>query len=252
MSWRQHALLRGAGVRLAELAPDGAYDLDALAATITPRTKLVVIVSPNNPTGQAVGAADLSAFLDHLPEHVLPVLDEAYFEYLPADGHNGATLLSAGRRLLVTRTFSKAFGLAGLRVGYLLGPPEFLAALGKVRSVFDVNAVAQAGATASLAAAPDQLPERIALIAAERQRVDAGLRARGFTPLPSTANFLTFPAGDAERAARLNDALLRRGLIVRPLGSFGAPEAIRVTIGAPDENTLFLDALAAVIADGAI
>lgn len=244
MSWRQHAILRGAVVRTAPLRPDGAYDLDALAALVGPRTKLVVVVSPNNPTGQAVGAGELAAFLDALPEHVLPVLDEAYFEYLPEGAHDGARLLASGRPLVVTRTFSKAYSLAGLRVGYLLAPEEFIRALGKVRSVFDVSAVAQAAACASLADAPAHLPERIGLITSERARVDAGLRGLGYAPLPSTANFLTFDTGSPERAERLNQELLRRGVIIRPLGAFGAPASIRVTIGFPEENSRFLEALA--------
>lgn len=244
MSWRQHAILRGATVRTAPLRPDGAYDLDALLAHVGPRTKLVVVVSPNNPTGQAVGAGELAAFLDALPAHVLPVLDEAYFEYLPEGGHDGAALLAAGRPLVVTRTFSKAYSLAGLRVGYLLAPETLVRALGKVRSVFDVSAVAQAAAVASLRDAPRHLPGRIGLIAAGRETVAAGLRSLGLDPLPSTANFLTFDAGSPERAVALNGELLGRGVIVRPLGAFGAPGSIRVTIGRPEEDARFLEALA--------
>lgn len=249
MSWRQHAILRGAAVRTAPLRADGAYDLDALASCVGPRTKLVVVVSPNNPTGQAVGAAELAGFLDDLPGHVLPVLDEAYFEYLPEGAHDGARLVASGRPVAVVRTFSKAYGLAGLRVGYLMGPEELIGTLGKVRSVFDVSAVAQAAATASLADAPAHLAERIGLIADGRAVVDARLRELGFDPLPSTANFLTFDTGSPGRAAALNSGLLARGVIVRPLGAFGAPAAIRVTIGWPDENARFLDALAQVLAE---
>lgn len=247
MSWRQQAIIRGAAVRTAPLRDDGAYDLDALAAVVGPRTKLVVVVSPNNPTGQAVGADELAAFLDGLPGHVLPVLDEAYFEYLPAGGHDGAAAVAAGRPLAVMRTFSKAFGLAGLRVGYLMGPEALIRTIGLVRSVFDVSAPAQAAATASLGEAPSQLPGRVALITAQRAVVADGLRSLGFAPLPSAANFLTFPTGSPERAAALNGALLERGVIVRPLGAFGAPESIRVTVGWPHENARFLQALAEVL-----
>lgn len=243
MSWRQQAILRGATVRTAPLAADGSYDLDALAAQVTPRTKVVVVVSPNNPTGAAVRADDLRRFLAELPGHVLPVVDEAYFEYLGADGHNGAELLAEGRPLAVVRTFSKAFGLAGLRVGYLMAPPELLGLLARVRSVFDVSAPAQAAAVASLADAPQHLAGRIALIGSEREVVAAGLRDLGLPALPSTANFLTFDTGSAERAAALNTALLARGVIIRPLGAFGAPASIRVTIGWPAENARFLAAL---------
>jgi histidinol-phosphate aminotransferase len=249
MSWRQQATLRGARVRTAPLRADGAYDLDALAALVGPRTKLVVVVSPNNPTGQAVGADELARFLDALPGHVLPVLDEAYFEYLGDGDHDGARMVAAGRPMVVTRTFSKAYGLAALRVGYLFAPPAFIRALGRVRSVFDVGSVAQAAAVASLSDAPAHLRERIALIEAGRAEVADGLRALGLDPLPSSANFLTFSTGSPERAAALNGSLLRRGVIVRPLGAFGAPESIRVTIGWPAENARFLSALAEALGD---
>jgi histidinol-phosphate aminotransferase len=249
MSWRQQAVLRGARVRTAPLRADGSYDLDALLAQVGPRTKLVVVVSPNNPTGQAVGADELRGFLDRLPGHVLPVLDEAYFEYLGAEDHDGAAMVAAGRSMVVTRTFSKAYGLAALRVGYLFAPAPFIRALGKVRSVFDVSSLAQAAATASLADAPAHLRERIDLIERGRATVADGLRALGFDPLPSRANFLTFATGSPERAAALNQAMLRRGVIVRPLGAFGAPESIRVTIGRPEENARFLEALAVALYD---
>ncbi|MFN8109712.1 MAG: histidinol-phosphate transaminase [Thermoleophilia bacterium] len=249
ISWRQGADTMGATVRTAPPGADGAYDLDALAALVGPATKLVVVVSPNNPTGGAVGADALAAFLDALPGHVLPVLDEAYFEYLPPGGHDGVALVRAGRRLVVTRTFSKAYGLAGARIGYMVAPPELLAELGKVRNAFDVNALAQAAAVASLRDGVRLLPARMAEVAAERARVDAGLRALGLAPVPSTANFVLVPVGGAERAGRLNTALLSHGVIVRPAGPFGAPDALRITIGLPEENTALLDAMAAVVAD---
>ena len=139
LSWRLGAQIQGAEVAAAPLRGDGAYDLEALAARVGPRTKIVVVVSPNNPTGAAVGADELRAFLDGLPAHVLPVLDEAYFEYLPEGGHDGAALVAEGRPMACMRTFSKAYGLAGLRVGYMLGPAELVRALGRVRNVFDVT-----------------------------------------------------------------------------------------------------------------
>jgi histidinol-phosphate aminotransferase len=151
--------------------------------------------------------------------------------------------------MVVTRTFSKAYGLAALRVGYLFAPAPFIRALGKVRSVFDVSSLAQAAATASLVDAPAHLRERIDLIERGRATVADGLRALGFDPLPSRANFLTFATGSPERAAALNQAMLRRGVIVRPLGAFGAPESIRVTIGRPEENARFLEALAVALYD---
>jgi histidinol-phosphate aminotransferase len=249
VSWRQGTAIQGATLRTAPLDPGGAYDLDALYDQITPRTKIVVVVSPNNPTGGAVDAQRLARFVERLPDHVLPVLDEAYFEYLPAGGHDGVELIRRGARLVVTRTFSKAYALAGLRVGYLIGPPELARLLGRVRNAFDVNAVAQAAAVASLADTGDLLTARVAEVTAERALLASGLRALGCDPLPSQGNFLLVPMGTPDRAGRLNQALLARGIIVRPTAPFGAPAAIRVTVGRPDENAEFLGAMAACLRD---
>jgi len=242
LSWRQGAQIQGATVRAAPLAPGGGYDLDALLEEVTPRTKLAVVVSPNNPTGSAVTAAALEGFLDALPPHVLPVLDEAYFEYLPPGSHDGARLVAEGRAFAALRTFSKAYGLAGLRVGYLMGPAGLVRSLGLVRNVFDVSGPAQAAAVASLAEAEEHLPERIALNAAEREALASGLRALGLEPLPSTANFVLVDLGSPERAMAVNAELLARGVIVRPARAFGAPAALRITVGWPEENARFLAA----------
>lgn len=249
LSWRLGAQIQGATVRAAALGPDGAYDLDALAAEVTGRTKIVVVVSPNNPTGAAVGADALRRFLDALPGHVLPVIDEAYFEFLPPGSHDGAALVAEGRPMACMRTFSKAYGLAGLRVGYMLGPRELVSALGVVRNVFDVSGPAQAAAVASLADSDAHLPERISLNASERAMTESGLRALGVRTLPSTANFLLMDLGTPERALGLNAALLRRGVIVRPTRAFGAPTCVRVTIGWPEENARFLAAAAEALAE---
>jgi histidinol-phosphate aminotransferase len=251
LSWRMGAGIQGATGRYAPLGADGAYDLDALLERVTPRTKIAVVVSPNNPTGGAVARADLVRFLDLLPGHVLPVVDEAYFEYLPAGSHDAAGLLAEGRPMAVMRTFSKAYGLAGLRVGYMLGPPGLVRALGVVRSVFDVNAVAQAAAVASLAEADALLPERVALNTTERATLAAGMREIGLAPLPSAANFLLADLGSLERAQAVNAALLARGVIVRPARAFGAPSSLRVTVGFPEENARFLAAAAEALAEAA-
>jgi histidinol-phosphate aminotransferase len=240
ISWRQGALMMGGEPVLVPLAPNGAYDLDAVLAAIGPRTKLVVIVSPNNPTGAAVSPEDLAAFMDRVPGHVLTVLDEAYFEFLPKGSHDGAELLRSGRPIAVTRTFSKVYGLAGLRVGYLMADPGLLGALARVRNVFDVSTAAQVAAIATLAEADAHLPERLSLNVTERGRVDAALRGLGLAPAPSDANFLFIDLGSAERAGAAFDGLIQRGVIVRPTRGFGAPTAIRVTIGWPYENDRFL------------
>jgi histidinol-phosphate aminotransferase len=249
LSWRVGAQIQGAQALTADLRADGSYDLDALAARVTARTKLVVVVSPNNPTGAAVGADDLRSFLDALPGHVLPVVDEAYFEYLPPGGHDAAALVAEGRPLAALRTFSKAYGLAGLRVGYLMGPAALVKALGVVRNVFDLGSPAQAAAIASLEDADAHLPERIRLNDAERAMTASGLRALGLDPLPSTANFLLVDLGSVARAEAMNAALLARGVIVRPARAFGAPTCLRITIGLPEENARLLAAAAGALGD---
>ncbi|MDH3725270.1 MAG: histidinol-phosphate transaminase [Thermoleophilia bacterium] len=247
VQWRLATLTQGGEIQTAELARNGSYDLDALLAAITPATKLAVVVSPNNPTGGAVAATDLEGFLDRLPGHVMPLLDEAYFEYLPPGGHDGAELLRDGRRLAVFRTFSKAYGLAGLRVGYVLGPAKLLAGLAKVRNAFDVTGPAQVAALASVRSAPEHLSRRMDEIATERSMLASGLSALGLQPLPSAANFVLVPMGTAERANAVNDALLRLGVIVRPAGPFGAPDALRITVGLAQQNARLLAALASAL-----
>ena len=243
VSYRQGATVEAATWTPVPLDPGGAYDLDVLAAAVTPATKIVVVVSPNNPTGGVVSDADLRRFLDALPSHVLPVLDEAYFEYLPPGSHDGMALLREGRYLVVMRTFSKAYGLAGLRVGWMAGPEGIAEAMSPVRNAFDVNAVAQAAAVASLEDAPAHLPQRIAEASAERERMAEGLRALGLEPLPSSANFLFVDVGDSEAKA-IDAALTRRGVIVRPTAGFGAHGGLRITVGLPEQTDRLLVAMA--------
>ena len=217
---------------------DHVYDLDAMLAEVGPRTKLVYVCHPNNPTGTTNGRAELLAFVGALPPHVLAVVDQAYFEYIDdpdyADGIQ--ELFKEGRRVVVLRTFSKIYGLAGLRVGYGIAPADVVKATSKVRRAFDVDAIAQAAAAASLGDEAE-LGRRRALNAAGREELAATLRAHGLEPVgPALGNFLFVDVGDG---AALFDRLLRQGVIVRPLAGFGAPEAIRVTVGTPDENAFF-------------
>lgn len=220
------------------------YDLDAMLGEIGPRTKLVYVCHPNNPTGTANGRAELLAFVDALPRHVLLVVDQAYFEYVDdPDYLDGMELFREGRRVVVLRTFSKIYGLAGLRVGYGVAPEDVVTATSKVRRAFDVGATAQAAALASLGDQAE-LARRRALNAAGRESLGETLRAHGLDPVgPALGNFLYADAGDG---AALFDRLLRQGVIVRPLASFGAPEAIRVTVGTPDENAFFAASLGQV------
>jgi histidinol-phosphate aminotransferase len=220
---------------------DHAYDLDGLLAAIGPRTKLVYVCHPNNPTGTANGRDQLVGFLDRLPEHVLCVLDQAYFEYIDdPDYADGIELFREGRRIVVLRTFSKIYGLAGLRVGWGVAPADVVEATSKVRRAFEITSLAQVAALASLDD-PEELTRRRALNAEGRARLAEILRAHGLEPAwPALGNFLYADVGDGRD---MFERLLRQGVIVRPLGGFGAPEAIRVSVGTPEENELFAVAL---------
>jgi histidinol-phosphate aminotransferase len=230
---------------------DGRYDLDALLAAVTDRTKLVYVCHPNNPTGTMNTRAELDEFFERLPDHVLTVLDQAYFEYVDDPGYPDGVeeYLKRGRRVVVLRTFSKIFGLAGLRVGYGLAAEEIVAAVGKVRRAFDITTPAQVAAIASLEApgAQAELERRRRVNAEGRPAIEAALRDHGFEPAgPPVANFVFAEVGEDSRP--LFEQLLREGVIVRPTGGFGAPGAIRVTVGTPEENAFFADALNRVLA----
>jgi histidinol-phosphate aminotransferase len=225
---------------------DDHYDLDALLDAIGPRTKLVYIATPNNPTGTMTARAELDAYFDNVPKHVLTVLDQAYFEYVEhPDYPDGIEeYAKAGRRVLVLRTFSKIYGLAGLRVGYGIGPADVIEGLWKTRRAFDVNTQAQVAARASMGETAE-LEERRRLTREGRETLARTLREHGLEPAgPAVANFLFVEVGGDARP--LFEALLRQGAIVRPMGAFGAPGALRITVGTPDENAFFAEALASV------
>ena len=221
------------------------YDLEGLLAAIGPRAKLVYVCHPNNPTGTANGRDELLAFLDRLPEHVLCVVDQAYFEYIDdPDYVDAIELFRQGRRIVVLRTFSKIYGLAGLRVGWAVAPADVATATSKVRRAFDVSATAQAAALASLDD-PQEIARRRELNATGRDRLAEILRGHGLEPAGAArGNFLFADVGGGRE---LFERLLREGVIVRPLDGFGAPEGIRVTVGAPDENEAFAVALGHVL-----
>jgi histidinol-phosphate aminotransferase len=219
------------------------YDLEALLGAVTPRTKLVYVCHPNNPTGTMNTRAELDAYFERVPEHVLTVLDQAYFEYIDdpdyADGIE--EYFKAARRVIVLRTFSKIYGLAGLRVGYGVGPEEFVTALGKTRRAFDLTTPAQEAALASLDA-PAELARRRGLNAEGRAELERVLRDAGYDAAgPAVGNFLFVELSEDARV--FFDALLRQGVIVRPLAGFGAPDAVRITVGTPDEHAFLRDAL---------
>jgi histidinol-phosphate aminotransferase len=226
---------------------DHRYDLDALLAAVTPRTKLVFICHPNNPTGTMSTTDELDAYFERVPAHVLTVIDQAYFEYIDRPDYSDAVerYVKAGRRVVVLRTFSKIYGLAGLRVGYAVGPPDVCDALAKVRRPFDVTTPAQVAALASLDDAAE-LARRRQLNSEGLVRLEAALRDHGFDPVPSVGNFLYVDTGGA--GADLYERLLRAGIIVRPLAGFGAPGAVRISVGTPDEIEAFAAALGRVLA----
>ena len=218
------------------LTGDAVYDLDAMAAAITDRTRLIFVCNPNNPTGTVVEADALHRFLEAVPSDVIVALDEAYFEYMRLDeahAYDAIELRREFRNLVVLRTFSKAYGLAGLRAGYAVADPEVITALGKVHVPFSVNSVAQAAAVASLHA-QGELLARTDVVVAERSRVTEALRADGYVVPDSQANFVWLALGDD--ALPFARAATEAGIIVRPFDGDG----VRVTITRPDENDSFL------------
>jgi histidinol-phosphate aminotransferase len=225
------------------------YDPDALLAAVTPRTKIVYLCNPNNPTGTMVDRDAVDAYFDRVPAHVLTVLDEAYFEYVDAPDYPDGIeeyLKRDDRRVLVLRTFSKIYGLAGLRVGYGVGPVDVVQAIAKVRNAFDINQIAQEAALASLGH-EDELARRRGATAEGRAQVEAALAELGVPfAAPAVANFVFAETG--EDAGRSFEALLREGIVVRPLAPFGAPTAIRITVGTSDENDFLRGALGRVLA----
>jgi histidinol-phosphate aminotransferase len=223
-----------------------AYDVERLLEAITPRTKIVYLCNPNNPTGTMISRADVDAWFERVPRHVLTVLDEAYFEYVgEPDYPDGIEEhMKAGRDVLVLRTFSKIYGLAGLRVGYGIGPKEVVDSVKRVRNAFDITQPAQDAALASLGD-PDELARRRDVNADARARLAELCTGLGLALAPRPVGNFVY-AEVAEDARPVFDALLREGVIVRPLAPFGAPGAIRVTVGTNEENELFTQAFARV------
>jgi histidinol-phosphate aminotransferase len=212
---------------------------------VSDRTRLLFIANPNNPTGTWLGRTEMEAFLADLPAHVIVVLDEAYFEFVQEpDYPDGAKWLDRIPNLIVARTFSKAYGLAGLRVGYGLSSPAIADVLNRVRQPFNVNSVALAAAAAALEDREHVL--RTVRVNAEgmRQLTD-GLRRLGFDYIPSVGNFVCVELG--RPAMPVYEALLREGVIVRPVANYGMPNHLRITVGLVEENERFLAALAKVL-----
>jgi histidinol-phosphate aminotransferase len=226
-------------------AKEYGHDLEAMLAAIDENTRVVFIANPNNPTGTWFGPDALERFLARVPQNVLVVLDEAYIEYAEGDElPDGLQYLARYENLLVSRTFSKAYGLASLRVGYALSSAQIADVLNRVRQPFNVNSLALAAACAALDDA-DYLAKSRQLNDAGMAQLEAGLCELGLSWIPSKGNFIAVDFG--RDTAAINQALLREGVIVRPVAGYGMPNFLRVSIGLPAENARFLEALAKVL-----
>ena len=230
-------------------AKDFGHDLDAMAAAITPDTKLVFVANPNNPTGTFIEGEKIAAFLKKMPPQVVVVLDEAYTEYLqPGQRYDSLAWVRQYPNLIVSRTFSKAYGLAGLRVGFGIAQPALTDLLNRIRQPFNVNSLAQAAAIAVLND-DDYLQKSAQVNTAGYQQITAAFTQMGIEFVPSYGNFVLFRAGNDDGAgARVNLALLKQGVIVRPVVNYSLPQWLRVSIGLPEENAAFLDALKVALA----
>ena len=232
------AIAGGVAVRV-PLTEGARHDLPAMASAITDRTRVVMVCSPNNPTGPAVHAGEFRDFMAAVPPNVVVVLDEAYGEYSRDPlAVRGDDVLGIYPNLLVLRTFSKAYGLAGMRIGYALGPAELLSPVRAVVTPFSITEVAQTAAIASLDAV-DELLTRVDVTVSERDRVLAGVRALGWDAPDADGNFVWLPAGDDTAGLAATLAALPTPILVRPF----AGEGVRITIGSPEENDALLAAL---------
>jgi histidinol-phosphate aminotransferase len=222
-----------------------AFDLHAMKEAITPNTGVIYLANPNNPTGSAFTGKEFADFLEKVPEGVLVVLDEAYIHYAVSVGlWHSVEAYRKRKNLLILRTFSKVYGLAGLRIGYAIGRAGLLAAMNKFRTPFNTSGVAQA---AALAALDDEqhVTRCIETNATERKRLSEGLAKLGFRPAPSEANFVFIVVGP--EAKDLSDELLQLGVIVRPLGWMGFPESLRISVGTAEENDKCLSAMERIL-----
>jgi histidinol-phosphate aminotransferase len=225
---REHAMPRG-------------HDLAAVLEAIGPRTKLVYLANPNNPTGTWFGADAFAQCLARVPEQVIVVVDEAYAEFADAPDYASALpLVPRHPNLVVTRTFSKAYALAGLRVGYAVAHPQLIAVMERVRESFNVNALGLAAAQSALADGA-HLAQSVAANAQQRAALAQALQARGWSVSPSQTNFLLVELGPD--ASRIETALLARGVVLRPMGGYGLPECLRITVGTEGQNARLLAAL---------
>jgi histidinol-phosphate aminotransferase len=225
--------------------PEHTHDLDAMLDAITPETRLVTVCNPNNPTGTMVSQEAIDRFIEKLPDHVVAVFDEAYFEVMPEDRKPDLLkYIHAGKKnVIILRTFSKAYGLAGLRIGYAIGHPEIIQLLNKVRQPFNVNAMAQSAAMAALDDVT-HLVETREIIFKGIAFFERELPKLGITTVPSGANFILVKTGNGREVFQ---KLQQLKVIVRPMDAYGLPDYIRITLGTPEQNQTTLDALKKVL-----
>ena len=229
-------------------AKDYGQDLDATIDAITERTRIIFIANPNNPTGTWVSKSALTTFLEQIPEDIVVVLDEAYFEYvLEPEYPNGLNLIEKYANLVVTRTFSKAYGLAGLRIGYAISHPDIADLLNRVRQPFNVNSLSMAAALVALND-QDYVSETVRLNSEGMAFLTQACSGVGIAYIESVGNFLTIDVG--VDAAPIYEALLDEGIIVRPISVYGLPKHLRVTVGLPEENARCFAALCKVLKRG--
>lgn len=232
------------GRSIVVLAKDFGHDLDAMIDAIEEDTKLIFVANPNNPTGTFIPGEAIEAFLRRVPSNVVVVLDEAYTEFLPQDlQYDSIAWVREYPNLLVSRSMSKVYGLAGLRIGYGIAQPGITDLLNRIRQPFNVNSFAQAAAIAALA--DDEFVARSAKMNADGYRqLTQAFDELGLQYVPSYGNFVLVKVGDDDAAgSRINLALLKQGIIVRPVGNYGLPQWLRITIGLPDENMACIAAL---------
>ncbi len=224
---------------------DYRFDLPAIAAAVDERTKVVLIANPNNPTGTIVTRAEVDDFLARVPDTVLVVLDEAYFDFVAAEDYpDGLDYVKAGRPVMAMRSFSKNYGLAGVRLGWGAADAELVAAMHRIRQPFNANRLAQVAGVAALED-DEHLARSRAMVVAGREQLYRGLDELGVKYVRSEANFVLVDL--AREAAPIFEELLKLGVVVRPMAGWGLPNALRVSVGRPEENEIFLRALATVL-----
>jgi histidinol-phosphate aminotransferase len=227
---------------------DYGLDLEAMVGAISPKTKLIFVCNPNNPTGTIVTASEVEAFMPRVPDHVLVIFDEAYYEYVDSDEHPDSLryILEGRKNVLIMRTFSKIYGLAGIRLGYGIGDPEVLAPLSRIKEPFCVNSLAQ---IAGIAALEDQacLEASIRHNHEARQYIYQELNRLGLFYIESHTNFVMVKIGPD--ACQVGQELLKRGVIVRPCDGYDLPEFLRITLGTPEQNERLIITLEQILVD---